>query len=118
VCEATVKLRVKGGESYTVANGSGVVAALDAALRKCLRPFYPEIDEIRLRDYKVRILDGLAATDAVTRVLVVSTDGRHTWGTIGVSSNIIEASWLALVDGIDAHLQRLRGAAMDQPSPR
>ena len=108
VCEATVKLRVGGVEEYTVANGLGVVAALDIALRKCLRPFYPEVDEVHLRDYKVRIIDGSETTNAVTRVLVVSSDGHQTWGTVGVSGNIIEASWLALVDGIDVFLQRRR----------
>lgn len=108
VCEATVKLRVGGVEEYTVANGLGVVAALDTALRKCLKSFYPEVDEVHLRDYKVRIIDGSEATNAVTRVLVVSSDGQQTWGTVGVSGNIIEASWLALVDGIDVFLQRRR----------
>ena len=106
VCEATVKMRVEGVEEYTVANGNGVVAALDAALRKCLRPFYPGIDAVRLRDYKVRIIDGSAATESVTRVLVVCTDGHQTWGTVGVSANIVEASWMAILDGIDAYLQR------------
>ena len=108
VCEATVKIRVQGVEEYNAANGDGVVAALDTALRKCLRPFFPEVDDVQLRDYKVRIIDGSAATNAVTRVLVVSGDGESTWGTVGVSSNIIEASWLALVDGIDIFLQRRR----------
>ena len=106
VCEATVKMRVNGVEEYTVANGNGVVAALDAALRKCLRPFYPETDTVRLRDYKVRIIDGSAATEAVTRVLVVCTDGHHTWSTVGVSPNLIEASWMAILEGLDAWLQR------------
>jgi len=111
VCEATVKVRVQGVEEYTVANGRGVVAALDTALRKCLRAFYPEVDDVQLRDYKVRIVDGSAATNAVTRVLVVSGDGQQTWGTVGVSGNIIEASWLALVDGLDVFLQRRRESA-------
>lgn len=111
VCEATVKIRVQGVEEYHAANGDGVVAALDTALRKCLRPFFPEVDDVHLRDYKVRIIDGSAATNAVTRVLVVSGDGDGTWGTVGISSNIIEASWLALVDGIDIFLQRRRDAA-------
>ena len=103
-----MKLRVDGIEEYTVADGRGVVAALDAALRKCLRPFFPEIDDVQLRDYKVRILDGNAGHHAMTRVLVVSSDGRDTWGTVGVSGNIIEASWLALVDSLDIFLQRRR----------
>jgi 2-isopropylmalate synthase len=106
VCEATVKLTVGGMPELTVAEGQGVVNALDIALRKALLPFYPEIAEVSLVDYKVRILDGHDATAAQTRVLIVSTDGNTTWGTVGVSDNIIEASWLALVDGIDLFLQR------------
>jgi 2-isopropylmalate synthase len=106
VCEATVKLNVDGTPELTVAEGHGVVNALDLALRKALLPFYPEISGVSLVDYKVRILDGHDATAAKTRVLIVSTDGESTWGTVGVSDNIIEASWLALVDGIDLFLQR------------
>ena len=106
VCEATVKLSVDDTLELTVAEGHGVVNALDVALRKALLPFYPEISKVTLVDYKVRILDGLDATAAKTRVLIVSTDGHETWGTIGVSDNIIEASWLAIVDGIDLFLQR------------
>ncbi len=83
-----------------------MVNALDIALRKALLPFYPEIAEVSLVDYKVRILDGHDATAAKTRVLIVSAHGGETWGTVGVSGNIIEASWLALVDGIDLFLQR------------
>lgn len=85
-----------------------MVNALDLALRKALLPFYPEICNVSLVDYKVRILDGHDATAAKTRVLIVSTDGVNSWGTVGVSNNIIEASWLALVDGIDLFLQRLK----------
>lgn len=106
VCEATVKLSVDGTPELTVAEGHGVVNALDLALRKALLPFYPEIANVSLADYKVRILDGHEATAAKTRVLIVSTDGESSWGTVGVSDNIIEASWLALVDGIDLFLQR------------
>ncbi len=106
VCEATVKVTVNGERELTVAEGNGVVNALDLALRKALLPFYPEIAEVSLVDYKVRILDGHDATAAKTRVLIVSTHGGETWGTVGVSENIIEASWLALVDGIDLFLQR------------
>ncbi len=108
VCEATVKLSVEGTPELTVAEGHGVVNALDLALRKALLPFYPEIAGVSLADYKVRILDGHEATAAKTRVLIVSTDGESAWGTVGVSENIIEASWLALVDGIDLFLQRKR----------
>ena len=106
VCEATVKLNVDGTPELTVAEGHGVINSLDLALRKALLPFYPEITDVSLVDYKVRILDGHDATAAKTRVLIVSTDGDSTWGTVGVSDNIIEASWLALVDGIDLFLQR------------
>jgi len=108
VCEATVKLTVDGTPELTVAEGQGVIHSLDLALRKSLIPFYPEIAGVSLVDYKVRILDGHDATAAKTRVLIVSTDGDSTWGTVGVSENIIEASWLALVDGIDLFLQRVK----------
>ncbi|MEA3188237.1 MAG: 2-isopropylmalate synthase [Chthoniobacter sp.] len=105
-CEATVRLSVKGVEEYTVAEGDGPVNALDAALRKALRPFYPQIDAIKLQDYKVRIIDGQKGTAARTRVLIESTDGHDNWGTVGVSDNIIEASWLALTDSIEFKLLR------------
>ena len=108
VCEATVKLMVDGTPELTVAEGRGVVNALDLALRKALLPFFPEISEVSLVDYKVRIIDSHDATAAKTRVLIVSTDGENNWGTVGVSENIIEASWLALIDGIDLFLQRKR----------
>lgn len=100
-CEATVKLSVNGVPEYTVAEGDGPVNALDAALRKALRPFYSWIDQVRLADYKVRIVDGARGTAARTRVLIVSTDGSQTWGTVGVSDNIIDASWRALADSFE-----------------
>jgi 2-isopropylmalate synthase len=106
VCEATVKLYVDEEPEYTVAEGLGVVNALDVALRRALLPFYPEIERISLVDYKVRILDGHEATASKTRVLIETTDGSTSWGTIGVSENIIEASWIAIVDGIDLFIQR------------
>jgi 2-isopropylmalate synthase len=109
VCEATVKLMVDGTPELTVAEGRGVVNSLDLALRKALLPFFPAIADVSLVDYKVRIIDGHDATAAKTRVLIVSTDGTHSWSTVGVSENIIEASWLALVDGIDLFLQRAKG---------
>ncbi len=101
LCEATVKLIVGGVPEYTVAEGDGPVNALDAALRKALRPFYPWIDTLRLTDYKVRIVDGARGTAARTRVLIESTDGNTNWGTVGVSDNIIQASWNALVDSYE-----------------
>lgn len=103
-CEATVKVMVDGRREYTVSEGDGPVHALDKALRKALRPFYPCIDEISLLDYKVRILDSANATAARTRVLIVSTDRKRQWSTVGVSDNIIEASWEALVDSIELKL--------------
>ncbi len=105
-CEATVKLQVDGVPEYTVEEGDGPVNALDAALRKALKPFYSWIDTVRLTDYKVRIIDGTRGTAARTRVLIVSTDGHNSWGTVGVSDNIIEASWLALVDSYEFHSLR------------
>lgn len=108
VCEATVKVFVNDTPEYTVAEGHGVVNALDVALRKALLSFYPELARVTLVDYKVRILDGHDATASKTRVLIVCTDGENNWGTVGVSENIIEASWIALVDGLDLFLQRCR----------
>lgn len=106
VCEATVKLEVGDEASFTVSQGHGVVNALDGALRKALQPFFPELEKVQLVDYKVRIIDGEEATAAKTRVLIVHTDGADTWETVGVSSSIIEASWLALSDGLDLFLQK------------
>lgn len=107
VCEATVKVSVDDNVEYMVAEGAGVVNALDKALRKALLRFYPQLEEMGLIDYKVSIIGGHDATAAKTRVQVVSKAGDDDWGTVGVSYNIIEASWLALVDGIDLFLQRL-----------
>jgi 2-isopropylmalate synthase len=101
-----VKLKVKGEDAYVVAEGDGPVNALDAALRKALAPFYPKIAGIQLEDYKVRIINGQAGTGARTRVLITSTDGKDTWGTVGASDNVIEASWLALVDSYEYKLSR------------
>jgi len=100
-----VKVSVNGVQEYTVAEGDGPVNALDSALRKALRPFYPQIDQIVLEDYKVRIIASQKGTGARTRVLIESSDGRRSWGTVGVSDNIIEASWLALVDSFEYKLQ-------------
>jgi len=85
---------------YTVSDGNGPVNALDNALRKALIQFYPDIRNIHLTDYKVRVLDEKDATAAKVRVLMESTDFNDTWSTVGVSSNVIEASWEALVDSI------------------
>ena len=107
-CSATVKVEVEGTEEYRVAEGDGPVNALDAALRKALRPSFPEIDEMELADYKVRIIDSQMATAAKTRVLILSSDGQESWGTVGVSYNIIEASWRALVDSVEYFLTKKR----------
>lgn len=106
VCEATVKMEVGEVAEHTAAEGHGVVNALDKALRHALMPHFPGIEGVSLIDYKVRIIDGHAATAAKTRVQIVHTDGDRTWGTVGVSDSIIEASWIALTDGIDLFLQR------------
>jgi 2-isopropylmalate synthase len=104
VSEATVKLRVNDELVHTVGEGDGPVDALNRALRKALIPFYPSIREVRLVDYSVRILDAKADTAAKTRVLIESAAGRDHWNTMGVSDNIIEASWDALVEGIEYKL--------------
>jgi 2-isopropylmalate synthase len=104
--EATVRLKVKGIAEHTAAAGNGPVNALDHALRKALEEFYPNLREMSLLDYKVRILDESKGTAAKTRVLITSGDGEETWGTVGVADNIIEASWQALVDSIEYKLRR------------
>jgi 2-isopropylmalate synthase len=105
VAEATVRVRVKGMLEHTAAAGNGPVNALDHALRKALEEFYPGLREMKLLDYKVRILDESMGTGAKTRVLITSGDGEETWGTVGVAENIIEASWQALVDSIEYKLR-------------
>ena len=102
--EATVKLRVGEETHHTVAEGNGPVSALDHALRKALEKDFPRISEVRLVDFKVLILESNLGTDAITRVRVESTDGERTWGTMGVSDNVIEASWEALVDSVEYKL--------------
>ena len=105
--EATVKIHV--GDRRFVATGEGVgpVGALDTALRKAIQESYPDVSGIELVDFKVRILDESVGTGAVTRVNIVTSDGSSTWGTVGVSENIIEASWNALVDSIEYGLHKL-----------
>ncbi len=98
---ATVKIGVEDAEIMECAEGNGPVAALDAALRKALVKLYPAIGQFHLTDYKVRILDGSAGTCAKTRVLVESSDGHQRWTTVGVSSNILEASYQAVVEGLE-----------------
>ena len=88
----------------TAAEGEGPVNALDKALRKALEVFYPQLKEARLVDYKVRVLDSENATEANVRVLIESTDGIENWSTVGVSRDVIQASWIALVDSIEYKL--------------
>jgi 2-isopropylmalate synthase len=99
-CEATVKLMVDNEAIHTVANGDGPVNALDNSLRRALVQKYPQINAFHLIDYKVRIMDSSNGTAAKTRVLIISSDGLKEWGTVGVSDNVIEASWLALCDSV------------------
>ncbi|MFL5708148.1 MAG: citramalate synthase [Chloroflexota bacterium] len=101
LAEATVKVEVEGEVLHTAADGNGPVNALDAALRKALSAFYPGLDEVHLVDYKVRILDGGAATAARTRVIIDSMDGARTWSTMGSDTNIIAASASALADSLE-----------------
>ncbi|MCH2174159.1 MAG: citramalate synthase [Lentisphaeria bacterium] len=105
--EATVKVIVGGETEISAAEGDGPVNALDLALRKALSRFYPEISEMSLRDYKVRILDGESGTAAKTRVLITSMDNDSRWSTVGVSENLIEASWRALVDSVEYKLYKI-----------
>src|SRR5271163_1076501 len=105
-CEATIKLSVDGEKVYTVAEGDGPVNALDAAVRSALIRVYPRLEQMKLVDYKVRIIDSHSGTAAKTRVFIESSDGDSTWATVGVSYDIIEASWLALRDSVDYLLAR------------
>ncbi len=98
--EAVIKIKVNEEVIHTAAEGDGPVHALDNALRKALEEMYPALKKIRLSDYKVRVLDEKEGTGARIRVLIQSTDGKNSWGTVGVSTDIIEASWQALVDSI------------------
>ena len=102
--EATIRVRVGLHEVHTAAMGNGPVNALFKALLKALLRFYPRLAEMRLEDYKVRVLPGTGSTDAKVRVLIESRDAHDRWGTVGVSHDIIEASWAALVDGISYKL--------------
>ncbi|MCD5401940.1 citramalate synthase [candidate division NPL-UPA2 bacterium] len=104
ISEATIKVKVGGVREHTAAEGDGPVNALDNALRKALEKFYPALADMHLSDFKVRILDPKSGTAAQTRVLIESRDHKDTWRTVGVSENIIEASWQALVDSIEYKL--------------
>jgi 2-isopropylmalate synthase len=115
ITEATIKVHVGDERVLATAEGNGPVNALDAALRKAIGTKYPELSQLHLTDYKVRVLDTAKGTGAVTRVLIDSTDGEHTWTTIGVSENIIEASWEALSDSLVFGLLQGAGGGQDEP---
>lgn len=104
VTEATVKLAVNGDRQHTASEGDGPVNALDGAMRKALLPAYPRLAEVVLVDYKVRVVNPKEGTAARVRVVIESRDGADVWGTVGVSENVVEASWLALADSIEYKL--------------
>ncbi|NLW49284.1 MAG: citramalate synthase [Candidatus Brocadiaceae bacterium] len=104
ITDATVKLNVNGTPMHTAAEGNGPVNALDGALRKALEPHYPALKDMHLTDYSVRVINPKAATQARVRVVIQSADDRRIWGTVGVSENIIEASWQALIDSFEYRL--------------
>jgi 2-isopropylmalate synthase len=106
--EAVVVIEGPDGQrTRNAAIGNGPVHALDAALRRALVPYYPSLERMQLADYKVRVLDTGHGTGSRVRVLIESTDGKHTWGTVGVSNNVIEASWQALVDSVEYCLHKM-----------
>jgi 2-isopropylmalate synthase len=114
--EATIKIWARGERLIRTAEGNGPVNALDRALRDAIADMYPRLRDIDLVNYKVRIIDEHKGTGAVTRVLIDASDGDETWGTIGVSENIIEASWEALVDSLEYALQA-RAVSEQEPAP-
>ncbi len=111
--EAIIKVEVEGRIVHTAAEGNGPVNAMDNALRKALEEFYPEIKKLKLVDYKVRVMDGKDGTAARVRVLINSQNEKKRWGTVGVSENIIEASWIALVDSIEYGLLCSRSTSVE-----
>ena len=114
--EAIVKLEIDGQIYHTVGEGDGPVNALDAALRQALESVYPTLVDVRLEDYKVRVLSSAEGTAAKVRVLIESSDRRKTWNTVGVSENIIEASWTALVDSLTYKLLLEGIIAVENPA--
>jgi 2-isopropylmalate synthase len=106
VTEATIKIKVGDTVRHEVAEGDGPVNALDAALRKALNGFYPSLREMRLSDFKVRVVNSEAGTAARIRLIIESNDREDVWGTVGASENIIEASWIALIDSIEYKLAK------------
>jgi 2-isopropylmalate synthase len=114
--EATIKIWV-GGERYVrTAEGNGPVNALDKALREAIAEIYPHLKDIDLVNFKVRILDESKGTGAITRVLLDASDGTDVWGSIGVSENIIEASWEALVDSLERGMQETKSSVVSRQS--
>jgi 2-isopropylmalate synthase len=111
--EATIKIWVQGERYLRTAEGNGPVHALDRALRDAIGEIYPHLHDIDLDNFKVRILDETSGTDAVTRVLIDASDGQEVWGTIGVSENVIAASWDALVDSLEYGMQPGRRPAAE-----
>ena len=109
LAEAMVKVRVEGEVIHTDSEGNGPVHALDGALRKALVQHDPGVSVVELADYKVRIIDESSGTASSIRVLIESTDGQHRWRTVGSSTNVIEASWLALADSLEYWLIKHRG---------
>lgn len=118
VSEAFVKLNISGNSVYTAAEGNGPVNALDNALRKALVTYFPKLKDMQLSDYKVRVLDDKDATASKVRVLIESRDLANTWSTVGVSSNVIEASWEALVDSIRYALLGQNMLALEPDAPQ
>ena len=110
MAEAIVKVKVGGEVMHTAAEGDGPVNALDQALRKALLQFYPSLSVVKLVDYKVRILEESEGTGSQIRVLIESSDGDSEWRTVGGSTNIIEASWLALADSLEYWLLKQQSA--------
>ncbi len=111
LAEAMIKVRVGGVLIHTAAEGNGPVNALDQALRKALLQFYPNLASVKLVDYKVRILEESTGTESLVRVLIASSDGVEEWTTVGSSTNIIEASWLALTDSVEYWLLKQKASA-------
>ncbi len=111
MAEATIKLSIGGHEVHTAAEGNGPVNAFDQALRKALQPLFPQVQDISLADYKVRILNSNSGTAAITRVLIDWHDGVRRWSTVGAGTNILDATWLALADGYEFSLTPARRPA-------
>jgi len=104
--DAIIRIVVGDKMEFSAADGNGPVNALDSAFRKALQAFYPNVSQVRLTDFKVRVLEGSSGTGAIVRVLIESTDGEEVWWTVGFNENVIQASWDALVDSIDYKLQK------------